>query len=480
MRVLRLLIGLTGLAPAAVAQPLAEHPRVKEAAAGYEKWLDGERAFKRIPGISAAVVVDQDIIWQGATGLADLSRRTPVTPGTLYSICSISKLFTSLATLQLRDQGKLRLDDPVAKHLPWFRPKGFSPERGDITIEGLLTHAAGLQREAADNYWLEPEMRFPTNEELVAAVGEREMDYPPEAYFQYSNLGFTLLGAVIAAASGSDYLGYARSNLLTPLGMSNTFPDMPPEERGKRLATGYSGIDRDGNRHPMPFYQTKAMASAAGYASSPLDLARFASWQFRLLAKGGTEVLAASTLRSMQRVHYVDPGWETSWGLGYEIWRHENKTFVGHGGSCPGYRTQLLLQPAEKVATITAANTFDANASAMAQQAYQFFGPAIAAARADTARAIVAGDPSLDRYLGTYWAFGGEMEVIRWEGGLATMQVPSDNPVKRLTKLRKVAEHTFRQLRPDGTLSERLSFDLDSSGRVYRARSNYLMPRLGR
>ncbi len=469
-----LIAGASGLR----AQTIGSHPRVKEAVAAYEKWLDGERAFKKIPGIASALVIDQEVIWQGGTGSADLARKTPATPSTLYSICSISKLFTSISALQLRDQGKLRLDDPVAKHLPWFTPKTAYPTDGPITIEGLLTHASGLQREFADTLWLEPNMAFPTADELVKGVAEREVSYRPEKYFQYSNLGFTLAGAVVAAASGQSYADYVQANILGPLGLSNTFSEMPPQERGKRLATGYSGVDRDGNRHPMPFYQTKAMAPAAGYASSALDLARFASWQFRLLERGGTEVLAATTLREMQRVHFIDPGWETTWGLGFEVWRRNDKTFVGHGGSCPGYRTQLLLKPDEKIATIVMANTFDTDASSLAQQAYEFLGPAVRDARADSTHSIAAADTALSRYLGSYWSFGGEMEVIRWQGGLATMPVPSADPVKSITRYRKVGEHTFQEIRKDGELGERMTFDLGPDGKPIRARTNYLMARL--
>ena len=290
-------------------------------------------------------------------------------------------------------------------------------------------------------------MAFPTLDEVMKGVADREVAYRPEQYFQYSNLGFTLAGAVVAAASGQSYADYVRANLIGPLGLTNTFSELPAEERGKRLATGYSGADRDGNRHPMPFFQTKAMASAAGYASTALDLAKFASWQFRLLQRGGKETLAANTLREMHRVHFVDPGWETTWGLGFEVWRHDGKTFVGHGGSCPGYRTHLLLQPDEKIATVVMTNTFDANAQALAQQAYQFLGPAVKDARADSTHSIAAADPSLDPYLGSYWSFGGEMEVIRWQGGLATMQVPSENPIKTITRYRRVGEHTFRGIR---------------------------------
>src|SRR2546421_12343438 len=106
-RLLSVLLMLRGVAPVG-AQPPASHPRVKEAIAAYEKWLDGERAFLRIPGVASALVIDQDVVWQGGSGLADLARKTPATPGALYSICSLSQLFTSLAPIQVRHQGKLR------------------------------------------------------------------------------------------------------------------------------------------------------------------------------------------------------------------------------------------------------------------------------------------------------------------------------------------------------------------------------------
>lgn len=462
----------------AIAQSVATHPRVREAVAAYEKWLDGERAFKRIPGASAALVVDQDVIWKGGSGFSNLDEHSPATPATLYSICSISKLFTSLATLQLRDAGKLRLDDPVVKHLPWFTPRTQFPNDGAITIEGLLTHASGLQSELADTLWLEPNMAFPTFEELKKGVASREVAYRPERYWQYSNLGFSLLGAVVAAASGESWSSYVTSHINQPLQLTSTVTEYPASERGKRLAIGYSGIDRDGNRHAMPPYQTKAMASAAGYSSNVEDLAKFASWQFRLLSHGGNEVISANTLREMQRVHFVDPSWETTWGLGFAIWRRGDKTFAGHGGSCPGYRTALSMQLDEKVASIVMTNAGDADADALAQQGYEFLGPALRAARADSARTIAAADPSLDRFVGTYWGFGGEMEVIRWEGGLATMPVPSDNPVKAITKLRRMADNEFREVRSDGELGERMTFDMDANGKVLRARTNYMMRRL--
>ncbi len=474
-----LLLGGFAAAQRGAAQSVAAHPRVKEATALLEKWIDAERAYKRIPGISAAVVLDQDVLWQGGFGFADLQRRAPATPTTLYSICSISKLFTSIALMQLRDQGKVKLDDPVAKHLDWFKIRNPSPEAGEVTVEGILTHAAGLPREAAYPYWSAPSFEFPTREQIIGAVSGQEMLYQPETFFQYSNLGLTLAGEVVAAVSGRAYGDYVRANLLEPLGLKDTYSDMPADERGRRLATGYGGIPREGDRRVLPFFETKGIAPAAGYASTALDLARFASWQLRLLAKGGTEVLSANTLREMHRVHFVDPGWETTWGLGFSVWRSDNKTFVGHGGSCPGYQTQLLLKPDEKIATIAMANAIDVNASRLAQRAYELLAPAIKVATTDSGRAKPA-DPELDKYLGTYASsFGGELEIVRWEGGLGSIYLPTDNPIQAVTKYRKVGDHTFKRVRRDEALAEAMVFEMGPDGRATRLRTNYnVMPRI--
>jgi CubicO group peptidase (beta-lactamase class C family) len=470
------------LATAAGGLPLraqvSAHPRVREAAALLERWLDAERAYKRIPGLSAAVVHDQEVVWSGGSGYADLAARRPATPATIYSICSISKLFTSVALMQLRDQGKVRLDDPVARHLPWFAIKRTNPESGEITLEGLLTHASGLPRESAHPYWSPPDYRFPSRDQIIASLPGQETLYPAETFFQYSNLGITLAGEVVAAGSGRPFADYVRAAILEPLGMTSTTPDMPEAERGRRLATGYGPWAREGERASLPFFRVEGIAPAAGFASSAEDLARFASWQFRLLRKGGTEILAANTLREMHRVHWVDPEFETTWGLGFVVWRDAQKTFVGHDGACPGYRTSLLLRPPERIAAIAMTNAIDANANELTQRAYDIVAPAIKAATADSGPQPKPADPALERYLGAYESgWRGETLVLLWEGGLASVGLPAANPVAGITKLRKTGDHTFRRVRRDGDLAEVWTFELGPDGRADRLRINYNVSR---
>ncbi len=165
-------------------QPPAEHPRVAQALELARIWLEAQRAYDQIPGVSAAIVYDQQILWAGAYGLADVEAGRPARVDTIYSICSISKLFTSVAVLEQRDAGKLRLDDPVRKYLPWFRIKPAEGESTDVSIEGLLTHASGLPRESDYPYWTGPAFDFPTREQVIDRLSSQQMLYPSETVFQ--------------------------------------------------------------------------------------------------------------------------------------------------------------------------------------------------------------------------------------------------------------------------------------------------------
>jgi CubicO group peptidase (beta-lactamase class C family) len=460
--------------PADAAASPAGDPRVRQALHVARTWLEAQRGYEQIPGISAAIVHDQQLLWSGGFGKADLASGRAAAADTLYSVCSISKLFTSLAVMQQRDAGKLRLDDPVQRHLPWFSLRRSEGE-GEVVIEGLLTHASGLPRESDHPYWTGPDFPFPTREEIRARLSRQDALYAPETAFQYSNLGMSLAGEVVSATSGMPYADYVRKNLLDPIGLESTFPEMPAGQRGQRLAQGYSAIDREGRRHPMPFFETRGIAPAAGYASSADDLARFASWQFRLLGRGGNEVLKATTLREMHRVHWVEPDFETTWGLGFAVSRSEGKVFVGHGGSCPGFRTHILLMPDERVATVFLANAQGVATNQWAQKLYDVVAPAIKAATKEPGKAKAA-DPALAPYFGTYSSgFAGETAVFAWEDGLGMLGLPTMEPLKGIAKLKKTGEHTFRRVRKDEKLGEEVAFEIGKDGRAerFRVHSNY-------
>ena len=195
----------------------------------------------------------------------------------------ISKLFTSIAILQLRDQGLLRLDDPVSKHLSWFNIEQSYSDSPPITIRALLTHSSGLPRESDYPYWNAPQFNFPNREKVLEQLGHQKTLYPADRYFQYSNLGLTLAGEIVAAVSGQDYTTSVENNIIRPLGLTDTRPEMPENLYGTKLATGYSAMTRNGLRNKLPFFNANAITPAAGFSSTADDLGLFAIWQLSLL-----------------------------------------------------------------------------------------------------------------------------------------------------------------------------------------------------
>ncbi len=276
-----------------------------------DSWIAAQKDYMDLPSISVAIVKDQETIWSKAYGLANTDGKVTASTTTLYSICFISKLFTSLAIMQLYDAGKLRLDDNIETLLPNYDLKQQYKESGPVTIRSLLTHSSGLPRESDFPYWTGPDFPFPTQAQLNARLGEQQTLYPSSTYFQYSNLGMSLLGEVVEKVSGQPYDKYVEENILKPLRLNSTFTYIPKEEWGKKMAIGYGAIKREGTRDKVNLFDTKGVKAAAGFTSNVEDLARFASWQFRLLSNGGTEILKSSTLKEMHRVQWVDPDWKT-------------------------------------------------------------------------------------------------------------------------------------------------------------------------
>ena len=225
MRILCLTFCLVNLASAA---PPA---KVSSAIKLLDAWIATQVAYRQQPGLSIAIVSDQEMIWAKGYGYADVDKRVPATPATIYRMASHTKMFTAIAVMQLRDAGKLRLDDPVVKYLPWFKPQPASPDDPPVTIRHLLTHTSGLPREAAAPYW--SDFNFPTREEVIRGVAIQHAVYAPETKWKYSNLALAVAGEVVATVSGEPYADYVRRHILDPLGMTSSSVDMPEAHRAR-------------------------------------------------------------------------------------------------------------------------------------------------------------------------------------------------------------------------------------------------------
>jgi CubicO group peptidase (beta-lactamase class C family) len=161
-----------------------------------DAWIRAQMAYRGLPGLAVGVIHQGRLTWAKGYGFADAERKIPVTPATLFQAASITKTFTATAIMQLRDAGKLALDDPVAKHLPWFELKNPAKDAPAITIRHLLTHTAGLPREAAFPYWTDA--AFPTLEQVKAALPGQEavFEFRPDGNVKRVKFGQNYLDRV--------------------------------------------------------------------------------------------------------------------------------------------------------------------------------------------------------------------------------------------------------------------------------------------
>ena len=444
-------------------------PSVDQAVAAWTAWVEHDLGVEGVPGASFAFVHGDQTLASGGLGLADPATGTPATDQTLYSICSVSKLFTSIAVMQLRDDGALRLDDELGEHLPWLAAlSDIHPDDEPITIRRALTHSAGLPRESDFPYWAGPDFDFPTPEQIRERLGAQQTLYPSGRYFQYSNLAMTLLGEVVAARSGRPWSEVIVERILEPLGMESTFTSVDAARGTGRLAAGYAARRGSPERERLGPFDAEGIGPAAGMASTAADLAAFARWQLRLRADGGDQVLRAATLREMQRVHWVDPDWETTWGLGFSVVEHDGSTWARHGGACPGYYTEFAVLPKEQLGLVVLANAIGADVGFYARKAAAVLEPAVeAASEAPPPAADAVSD--LERFVGIYDTVWGRDAVVLWGDGLAVVDLGNRtvDPDDWIRPLRFVEGTTFRRVRSDDdSLGETWVFELDADGRV--------------
>jgi CubicO group peptidase (beta-lactamase class C family) len=435
-----LLIGALGPARTS-AQAVVTAPEVDAQIDLFSAWMEGQLEIRGLPGIAVGVVSGDDLVWARGFGHADIDADRPMESNTRFRMASHSKLFTATAIMQLREEGRIRLDDPVTDYLPWFAYQTASPDDPPVTIEQLLTHSSGLPREAG-SHWTD--FDFPTADEVRALIQDRVAPFSPEVRWKYSNLAYTIAGMVVEEVSGMSWADYLQQNIFDPLGMGASSVDLPDP----MMATGYGRRMPDGSRQVFPFVDARGMAAATGLTSSVEDMARFVSAQFRKGARGGDQLLSTASLREMHRVRMLETTWTRGQGIGFSVQRRDGTLYVGHGGGYPGYTTNTTIQLDSEVGVIVLTNTNDSNPSQIAQQLMETVGHAVAAATAVEPE-VVAWDPAWERFAGTYRSRGGETRVLVMNERLVSMN-PWSTSIGEPTYLEPIGDGTFRMIAPTG------------------------------
>ena len=390
------------------------------------------------PAVSVGLVRDGALVWSTHVGSARLDPPAAPTDDTQYMIGSITKTFTAVLIMALRDAGRLSLDDRLEKYLLQTR-------HGAITIRQMLAHASGLQREPVGRIW--ENLDAPDQERLLRELESAEQVLPAHFAFHYSNLAFALLGQVVEQLEARPWGDVVTERILAPLEMRNT--GLAPDDAGRAL--GYQVHPHTGVATVEPAFDQRAMVPLGGLWSTVADLGRYASF----VADPIDEILSSATLDEMCRpliMTDVDC-WARAYGLGYDLQRIGERVLAGHGGSMPGFVAGLRVRRQDKVGAVVFANsTAGAEPVALAGQLVK----AVLDAEPSMVPEWAPSQPQPDfaGILGSWWTEGEEIafevrENILWS------RIPGGLPVAD-TRFVRVDGERFRAVagRESGELLE--------------------------
>lgn len=376
------------LAQSSVAPPavFADPERVAKLTRAIPAVDSAMRAFmtrSRVPGIAYGIIVDGKLLHVAAVGLRDVPNAAPVDTSSVFRIASMTKSFTALAILQLRDAGKLRLDDPAEHYVPQLKQLRYpTTDARRITVRDLLSHAAGFPE---DNPWGDQQLDA-TDADLSRMISSGiPFSNVPGVAYEYSNFGFAILGRIVVNVSGMPYPRYIRERVLMPLGMTSTTMEARAVP-ASRLAHGYRL--QDGQWLEEPPLPDGAFGAMGGMLTSSADLSR---WVGLMLSawppRDGAEhpVLKRSSLREMQQVWRLAPAAAvrnpqtgdlslTSGGYAYGLRVSQTCQYnhvVAHSGGLPGFGSQMRWLPDYGVGIIALGNLTYTGWGAPLDQAFE-------------------------------------------------------------------------------------------------------------
>jgi len=330
--------------------------------------------LNHFPGLVYGIVVDDKLVHTGSVGFSNLSSQTTTSSKSDFRIASMSKSFTAMAILKLRDEGKLRLDDPIYLYIPEaHNMRGLTKDGPPITIRNLLTHTAGFPE---DNPW--GDRQLANTDKQLADLYRKGISFSndPGIGYEYSNLGFATLGYIIKKITGKTYEQYITDNILKPLGMTHTYWEYAKVPRNL-LAHGYRWLD--GKWVEQPMLHDGSYGAMGGMITTIEDFSKYvafhlAAWPPRDDPQSGP--IKRSSVREMQYpwdVNGFNANYKTATGRYYPYasaycyglrWRRymDGMTAVGHTGGLPGFGSEWTIYPEYGVGVICFANLTYASA----------------------------------------------------------------------------------------------------------------------
>jgi CubicO group peptidase (beta-lactamase class C family) len=384
------------------------------------------QADQRLPSLVGAVVRDGETVWSQAVGLADIEGGVDATLEHQYRVGSITKTFTATAIMQLRDEGKLDLDDRLEQHIPGIA-------KGSPTLRRMLAHLSGLQREAGEMFVTGV---APTIDEIVEAMAEYEDVLPAAKAHHYSNLAYALLGEVVARRAEMPYTDYVKTRIFEPLGLERTtWVEQEPR------ALGYQVDEYTDEAHREGHIEIRGVTPMGQFWSTVPDLCRWVVF----LAEGREDVLDPATADEMwfPQVMMNPDLWTIGWGLGLELVQHEGRIFGGHTGAMPGFLAGMFVNRETKTGAVVLTNAGSRAAVLsipleLASATIELWPPEIEPWHPEPPPPA-----EVAAILGRWWSEGGEF-VFAWRDGKLTVHIPGQAPWIKPSILEPLPEGGYR------------------------------------
>jgi CubicO group peptidase (beta-lactamase class C family) len=425
----------------------------------FDSWVAFRRHAERVPGVQAAVLHGDDVVLSTAHGVSTVATDEPLTDRHLFRIASHSKTFTATAIMQLVERGLVRLDDSVGQWIPDLVESSIS----SVTIRELVSHAGGLTRDGADGDFWQLYRGFPDRSELLRVAADDAAVLRRNERFKYSNIGFSLLGVVIEAASGQPYNAYVAEHIVGRLGLSDTGPEYDPL-RASEYAGGHSASSYADTRIPIDHVDTAAMAAATGFFSTASDLVRYTAAHF----DHDERLLGDDAKRQMQHAEWDVDGTDTSYGFGFGIATIGERRVLGHGGGYPGHITRTFFDPVDRLSVSVFTNAIDGPALAWATAAIRLIDLAAAEGGGDRRSAA-----ELAPYCGRFASLWGVYDIVDLGGRLYQLDPSVADPVMSPTRLEVLDDRTLRIASTIGygSRGECISYEFADDGSVASVRA---------
>jgi CubicO group peptidase (beta-lactamase class C family) len=297
-----------------------------------------------IIGVSAAIFINDSVIWKKGFGYADKENQIPMTENTVVNIASATKTFTALAIMQLQEKGLLDITQPLNKYLPQFNPLTRGENLEDVTIKSVITHSSGIQTDVLKN----ADLGSGKYTDVLGFINESFLLYPPGLVEEYSNSGYNILGHLIKQVSGQDYPDYIHQNILMPLGMSNSgfFMDS---------LTGITIVFSGGER--LHDYGLRDIASGGIYTSIN-DFIKYAKELMHAYNGINSSVIRASTIQKMFALQTGNVLIESyKKGLGWFMFKNDSVFAVTHGGDAVTGHALICMIPEKNAAALILINS---------------------------------------------------------------------------------------------------------------------------